>query len=582
MPIPKTLPTSFTVRENYNNNYTRKSSARYKKRQPTPYPYPSYMDNPSGMTINSTAGSGYRSPGRRNFIQENINKAAVMKKRHDSRVHPRNLPPVENYYRKIYGSVPSRIPGSRSRSNSIHHLHHPRRGKHQHPNQIDYLPAPPHDVMMRRANEHSTRRTGSSREYDNRYQRSSSVPATSHTAYSNSPQPSHYQQQRSLSTPRPSTGISVNMASSSNRSESPVPQHNQNPNSNQSRPSSQGILKSSTTGNAKLAKTKNGGASKVKFEKLPSKVSIVTDDNDNAAPAPPKEEASQVARKSRSKTKRTSNIVEKKAPIANNQNQNNNNNKDSSASSAETQKEETPPPPPPPPQPKKKILRVKPKPSGKNRKQVTVPDNVSTDYSDNNEQSGKLKQPVFNSESDQKIIRDVVKEEIKLMVNRKVKKSMKKLKHRSTSSKKSAGGRGEEGYIKRRIDLDKEIDEGEPSFKSGLRHRRGNSPVEREDIDSGEITPVYTPPKFYDESLFSLEKWVNPDTVPPGSAYTSDNDTPGNSANIKDDNLTSVYGVVGGRVRNGKLANSINAKPGVVRFSLPTITNHMKIKKKSK
>lgn len=580
IPIPKTMPTSFTVRENYNNNYTRKKSAKYKRRQPTPYPYQGPMDNPSGMTINSNPGSGLRSLGRRNFIQENIHKAAMMKKRHDSRVHPRKLPPVENYYKHIWDNVPSRVPGSRSRSNSMHRGKYPRRKKHNSQNNPDYLPPPPHDVMMRRVNDNSASRPGSRGGYDNRYTRSSSVPATSHTAYSNSPYPSHYQQQRSLSTPRPSTGMSVNLASSSNRSESSITNQNQN-NANRSRPSSQGILKSSTTSNSKPAKTKNG-ASKVKFEKLPSKTSVEIEDN----VAPSAEEVSQVVRKSRSKTKRTSNLVKNKESILNNQN---NNIKDSSVSSAETQKQEKTTPSPPPPQPKKKIVRAKPKPSGKNRKQATIPENVSTDYSDNNEQKGAVKQPVFNSESDQKIIRNMVKEEMSLMVNRKVKKSVNKLKHRSTSSKRSAGGRGEEGFIRRKVDLDdgvhKRVEKAaELTFQSGLRHRPVHSPDDREDniIHSGEITPVYTPPKFYDESLFSLEKWVNPDTVPPGSAFTSDNETPGNTANNKDDSINSVYGVVGGRVRNWKLASSSNVKPGIVRFSLPTVTNQMKIKKTSK
>ncbi|CAL8091450.1 unnamed protein product [Orchesella dallaii] len=133
---------------------------------------------------------------------------------------------------------------------------------------------------------------------------------------------------------------------------------------------------------------------------------------------------------------------------------------------------------------------------------------------------------VTSSLSEQAVIRQMVKAEMDMMVERHVKDVM------------------------LRTNEEKDVD-----YRSARHKQLLESEPEDSILDSENLEPVYTPPRFQDTSLFSLEQWINPEGNEPGTAYTSAKDTPA---------TTAEDGRGGGR-KNGRAPT----KPQTVRFSLP-------------
>lgn len=499
------LPETFVVREKYNNNRSNKNMSTYNKhrRQSTPYPFQptstvietgtSTSAQMANTALSLTTARARSVLGRRNFIQENISRIQKLKKLPSSNVRPRPLPPVD---KKKYDYVPSTIGGSRSRSNSA------------------------------TRNVEDNHRQGYPRK------RSSSVPASTRGGYS----PPRNLPMRSISTPRPSTGMSVHVTSS--RSSMLVRPTSQG-GLHISRPISRGILSRQMLDKKPVASQMTARASKVKFGALPSKTMLEIEENYGGSGSKAKS-----LRKSRSTTKRMT-TMQKQNPLLVIGN--------TSYSSLEAVEVK----------PTKKAVKSKEEKKKetkvKKKKKVTIGEAESTDDDGVKTPQGKI----FNSASEQQMIREMVKAEMNLMVGHRVNHDVTENTKSSRSKSRKQSSPEEQGLVGQQLrhDYDEEVDEGGDAEGELDLEKPPLELTDNDEMESGLLTPVYTPPKYYDDALFSLENWLNPEANSvPGSAYTSAKETPATTAN----NNEHFYG------RGRQKKERVPSKAQTVRFSLPT------------
>ncbi|ODM92701.1 hypothetical protein Ocin01_13983, partial [Orchesella cincta] len=449
---------------NYNQNQPSQKPSRFAKgEENSPYTFPtaSFLDQ------SSTKGRA-SSIGKRNFIQENISKLRKIKPISKTRAPP--LPPVTRKYDNVPSVVAS---NSRARTDRSSSLPREESGRIQRDRSTSLQPQPIQQQQKREYKE------------------------TNNTFRNN--QPSR----------RPS------VPSNSSRSQTPIVAKSRDSVKPKRQARSRNTLPKANN-NMMMEESKTGLMGKVKLEgNERSRSALFTSKTAAAAMGILSMSKASVIRKSRSKTRRASAAYKQQMEAT----------RHSSISSAE----------------RSQTNKFKGKTSrsvGKKKKGARSASShwatqrvaplpqiqlKSNDEDDEPEVDGEKGEFVTNSVSEQVVIREMVKAEMDMMVERHVKDVLLRTK--------------EEKNKDYRSDRYKDMLDSEP---------------EDSILDSENLEPVYTPPRFQDTSLFSLEQWINPEGNQPETAYTSAKDTPATTAED-------------GRSGNKRTAT----KPQTVRFSLP-------------
>jgi len=129
---------------------------------------------------------------------------------------------------------------------------------------------------------------------------------------------------------------------------------------------------------------------------------------------------------------------------------------------------------------------------------------------------------IFTSPSEQRLIREMVKAEMNLMVEKHVKQVLKqKTRTETVENLRSSTNQLVQNMVATVASQKKDQKPEKP--RKEAKSTKSPQPIPTYDeSDFEQLNQIYTPPRMTDESLFNIERWINPE----GSPYTSAKDTP--------------------------------------------------------